>query len=297
MDSIIANIRSGSFIGNSDILARHEVTHRYNEQIHDGHVRSRACLECAKARERCSKGEPCVRCSTRRIQCKYPEGTTLRRPSGSQPLLHSSAISRSHARPIIDTRLNSYHRGSLEATQMHSTEVYTSSTISGAEQSDVNVGSLTTVSGPFIQSQHYQQSGISSPLGSQPRYSLSTTGIQCPEPSNLRGPTGRYPASFLTPTHSSTYTIPHDSEATSNSPYCSSQIIEYESHAQISYGLIPQQSESLGYHSLAPYDDVPSQSDISHNVGYSSMPPPSSRVQNYEHETHEELSFGNGGGA
>lgn len=36
--------------------------------------RKRACLECAKARERCTKGSPCSRCSSRALDCTYPEG-------------------------------------------------------------------------------------------------------------------------------------------------------------------------------------------------------------------------------
>ena len=32
----------------------------------------RACLECAKARDRCTRNYPCLRCSSRRLQCVYP---------------------------------------------------------------------------------------------------------------------------------------------------------------------------------------------------------------------------------
>ncbi|KAI2467010.1 hypothetical protein F4781DRAFT_328265 [Annulohypoxylon bovei var. microspora] len=35
--------------------------------------RKRACAECARARERCSRDEPCLRCSTKSLQCLYPD--------------------------------------------------------------------------------------------------------------------------------------------------------------------------------------------------------------------------------
>lgn len=35
--------------------------------------RKRACTECARARERCSRDEPCLRCSSKSLQCLYPD--------------------------------------------------------------------------------------------------------------------------------------------------------------------------------------------------------------------------------
>lgn len=35
--------------------------------------RKRACTECARARERCSRGEPCLRCTNKSLQCLYPD--------------------------------------------------------------------------------------------------------------------------------------------------------------------------------------------------------------------------------
>ncbi|CBX90987.1 hypothetical protein LEMA_P060210.1 [Plenodomus lingam JN3] len=58
----------------SDILRRHEAAHAAAAQSHDGNLATkRACFECAKARERCSKGKPCQRCSVRELCCKYPK--------------------------------------------------------------------------------------------------------------------------------------------------------------------------------------------------------------------------------
>lgn len=60
----------------SDILKRHEAAHAAAAaQSNDGNAATkRACFECAKARERCSKGEPCQRCNLRDLSCSYPKG-------------------------------------------------------------------------------------------------------------------------------------------------------------------------------------------------------------------------------
>ncbi|KAI1745191.1 hypothetical protein F4680DRAFT_404593 [Xylaria scruposa] len=55
----------------SDILGRHVATHI--ERRDDNSHRRRACRECARVRERCSRGEPCRRCTTKGLCCVYPE--------------------------------------------------------------------------------------------------------------------------------------------------------------------------------------------------------------------------------
>ncbi|KAI0554588.1 hypothetical protein F4679DRAFT_579614 [Xylaria curta] len=55
----------------SDILGRHVATHI--ERRDDNSNRRRACRECARVRERCSRGEPCRRCTTKGLCCVYPE--------------------------------------------------------------------------------------------------------------------------------------------------------------------------------------------------------------------------------
>ncbi|PGH17723.1 hypothetical protein AJ80_04731 [Polytolypa hystricis UAMH7299] len=57
----------------SDILRRHEATHTAIAQDSMSPARKRACMECARARERCSRGEPCLRCSTKSLSCLYPQ--------------------------------------------------------------------------------------------------------------------------------------------------------------------------------------------------------------------------------
>ncbi|KAI1283910.1 hypothetical protein F5Y07DRAFT_348031 [Xylaria sp. FL0933] len=57
----------------SDILARHVSIHTPLERRNDNPQRRRACRECAKARERCSRGEPCRRCTIKALCCLYPE--------------------------------------------------------------------------------------------------------------------------------------------------------------------------------------------------------------------------------
>ncbi|KAK5628783.1 hypothetical protein RRF57_004498 [Xylaria bambusicola] len=57
----------------SDILGRHVSTHMPLERSNDNPHRRRACHECARARERCSRGEPCRRCTVKALLCLYPE--------------------------------------------------------------------------------------------------------------------------------------------------------------------------------------------------------------------------------
>ncbi|OCL02292.1 hypothetical protein AOQ84DRAFT_393059 [Glonium stellatum] len=67
----------------SDTLSRHELTHTYsygddgqapytNDTLRISSQRNRACSECAKARERCSKGRICLRCAKKSLNCVYP---------------------------------------------------------------------------------------------------------------------------------------------------------------------------------------------------------------------------------
>lgn len=57
----------------SDILGRHVAIHIPREQRDDNLHRRRACRECARVRERCSRGEPCRRCAIKALCCLYPE--------------------------------------------------------------------------------------------------------------------------------------------------------------------------------------------------------------------------------
>jgi hypothetical protein len=56
---------------NSDVLVRHEFIHSASRAATPRAKRPRACEACARAREKCSRGEPCQRCSVRAIRCEY----------------------------------------------------------------------------------------------------------------------------------------------------------------------------------------------------------------------------------
>lgn len=64
----------------SDILSKHQSAHDADpsevpvQPLSNGFVlgKSRACYACAKAREKCTKGLPCMRCSRRCLDCVYP---------------------------------------------------------------------------------------------------------------------------------------------------------------------------------------------------------------------------------
>ncbi|KAI1462768.1 hypothetical protein F4805DRAFT_9399 [Annulohypoxylon moriforme] len=70
----------------SDILTRHELMHLAAQRTNHTVNRKRACTECARARERCSRDEPCLRCSTKSLQCLYPDdGSQKSHSYGSDP--------------------------------------------------------------------------------------------------------------------------------------------------------------------------------------------------------------------
>ncbi|KAH8668716.1 hypothetical protein BX600DRAFT_538727 [Xylariales sp. PMI_506] len=65
--SIIANKKQ-----NSDILHRHELIHSANTESISRQRWKRACIHCAKARERCDRNAPCSRCCSKSLECSYP---------------------------------------------------------------------------------------------------------------------------------------------------------------------------------------------------------------------------------
>ncbi|KAI1439251.1 hypothetical protein GGR50DRAFT_10645 [Xylaria sp. CBS 124048] len=63
----------------SDILSRHTAVHKSREWRGDYPHKRRACRECARVRERCSRGEPCERCAAKSLCCFYPEEPRFRK--------------------------------------------------------------------------------------------------------------------------------------------------------------------------------------------------------------------------
>ena len=84
----------------SDVLSRHALLHDIDslQQDEPSEYRSngsriRACTECARARVRCAKGVPCLRCQTRNLECKVisREGNASIEPNDT-----TSNVSRAH---------------------------------------------------------------------------------------------------------------------------------------------------------------------------------------------------------
>ncbi|KAI8963778.1 hypothetical protein F5Y11DRAFT_356131 [Daldinia sp. FL1419] len=95
----------------SDILTRHELMHLAAQRNSHAFNRKRACTECARARERCSRDEPCLRCSTKSLQCLYPD-------DGSQKP-HSFGNESSTASGSEHGQLEDYHRYASQGSSMH----------------------------------------------------------------------------------------------------------------------------------------------------------------------------------
>ncbi|KAI0095330.1 hypothetical protein F4814DRAFT_454209 [Daldinia grandis] len=96
----------------SDILTRHELMHLAAQRNSHAFNRKRACTECARARERCSRDEPCLRCSTKSLQCLYPDdGSQKPHPFGSES---STAPGSEHG------QIEDYSRYASQSSSMHS---------------------------------------------------------------------------------------------------------------------------------------------------------------------------------
>ncbi|KAF5710716.1 zinc finger zas1 [Fusarium mundagurra] len=61
--------------------------------------RRRACLECARAREKCSRNLPCLRCSTKALDCAYPQ--TRNKTVEASPTSQSGVIAQTPNQTLI----------------------------------------------------------------------------------------------------------------------------------------------------------------------------------------------------
>ncbi|SCN97784.1 uncharacterized protein FFB20_10508 [Fusarium fujikuroi] len=61
--------------------------------------RRRACLECARAREKCSRNLPCLRCSTRALECAYPQ--TRDKTIDASPASQTGAVAHTPNQTLI----------------------------------------------------------------------------------------------------------------------------------------------------------------------------------------------------
>ncbi|KAH6855849.1 hypothetical protein B0I37DRAFT_64372 [Chaetomium sp. MPI-CAGE-AT-0009] len=70
----------GKNFARQDVRSRHVATHDVAAREGATPVRLRACRQCAVCRVRCSRTEPCSRCSARSLTCVYPPDPTTRAP-------------------------------------------------------------------------------------------------------------------------------------------------------------------------------------------------------------------------
>ncbi|KAI1016601.1 hypothetical protein LB505_006856 [Fusarium chuoi] len=84
----------------SDILTKHVAIHDHPSAMSRRDVgRRRACLECARAREKCSRNLPCLRCSTRALECAYPQ--TRDKTGEASPASQAGAIAHTPNQTLI----------------------------------------------------------------------------------------------------------------------------------------------------------------------------------------------------
>ncbi|KAI8633680.1 hypothetical protein F5Y19DRAFT_470922 [Xylariaceae sp. FL1651] len=86
----MCSVCSKSF-ARSDILGRHAAVHITHEPRNGCHYKKRACSECAKARERCSRDEPCRRCTAKSLLCFYPDDLPFKITTPTAPTVRTTA--------------------------------------------------------------------------------------------------------------------------------------------------------------------------------------------------------------
>ncbi|KAH9863973.1 hypothetical protein J1614_009906 [Plenodomus biglobosus] len=76
-----------------DVLNRHKAAHQEQSLPGTASVGSRACLRCASDRVRCSREQPCRRCSQRGFRCQFPAARTPQRgPPDTSPSANASSF-------------------------------------------------------------------------------------------------------------------------------------------------------------------------------------------------------------
>ncbi|KAH7077678.1 hypothetical protein BKA63DRAFT_489228 [Paraphoma chrysanthemicola] len=115
----------------SDVLRRHEAVHIAALTPEGPDTGSkRACTECAKARERCTKSHPCQRCLTKSLLCIYPQSRSNARAQGRlqshDQMVQLSAVTATQAsdlrtQPVVGESVPaaSHHSSGIPATNDH----------------------------------------------------------------------------------------------------------------------------------------------------------------------------------
>jgi hypothetical protein len=123
----------------SDILHRHELIHTVVSGDSTSPRRKRACIECARARERCTKGTPCSRCSSKSLECIYPQESSEKRPA---PLGEQFSLTK-----------NEWKQGKTQdhwgTSSQYSPTVTSPLTAGSGGQTETNLFDPPTVSNPF----------------------------------------------------------------------------------------------------------------------------------------------------
>ncbi|KAJ5821907.1 uncharacterized protein N7525_011191 [Penicillium rubens] len=96
-------LQCGKSFTRLDVLHRHNQSHVSKPLGDRSGKKFRACKECAVSRVRCSRGDPCERCSQREIQCIYPVAEKRKT---------QSSLDRRHSSPRPTTSISSSAPGS-----------------------------------------------------------------------------------------------------------------------------------------------------------------------------------------
>ncbi|KAH8658274.1 hypothetical protein BX600DRAFT_64425 [Xylariales sp. PMI_506] len=181
----------------SDILHRHELGHKVTPSGLATSGRKRACRECARARERCTKDSPaCLRCSTKSLHCSYPlelgAGPTTPQPQHSQPSLTdtpSLVPSQSPPEHLLHSHTTQAAAVGAENPLPSSTAVLMTGHAQGADSHLVPPNELSTPSYPHLSPQDNNMMDMM-PTNLQPPYLINN--LYSPTTYSV-GATARFP--------------------------------------------------------------------------------------------------------
>jgi len=98
-----------------DALRRHVAAHKERDNAAASLANSRACLQCASDRVRCSRGQPCRRCAQRSSDCQYPPGRQTQESTAMHPSETESPLSFDPIALQVDESSNESNQGSTAA--------------------------------------------------------------------------------------------------------------------------------------------------------------------------------------
>ncbi|KAL6890068.1 fungal-specific transcription factor domain-containing protein [Trichoderma evansii] len=160
----------GKGFARQDVLNRHHTSHEQDRRETSAVMRSRACRQCATSRARCSRSDPCKRCTERNLTCTFP---TTRKSKAIAIVSTGMEIDSEPQYTGLDAIHQTIERQAVDETLLLTTGSGAPGNMNGAGLNDVHLASRTDA---WIQQPAmFEVSQAIGPTehGAQPIYELS----------------------------------------------------------------------------------------------------------------------------